>query len=38
MSDFERALEKEIARLKERLEHLLGMSSAPARARRGPSQ
>ena len=35
MSDFEQALAKEIARLKEHLEHLVGMSSAPARARRG---
>ena|SRR5450755_1371369 len=35
MSDFEQALAKEIARLKERLEHLVGLSSAPARARRG---
>ena len=35
MSDFEQALAKEIARLKERLEHLLGLSSAPARAQRG---
>jgi hypothetical protein len=35
MSDFEQALAKEIARLKERLEHLVGLSSAPTRAQRG---
>ena len=35
MSDFEQALAEEIARLKERLEHLVGLSPAPARAKRG---
>lgn len=35
MSDFEEALAKEIARLKERLQYLVGLVSTPGGAKRG---